>query len=267
VIRMIASKPDFSIDNEFICGPGKHGEVIVNNLIDIEPVTVQNSEDISIMGIDENGTLLLCSTRGTPIAIKLQTPDLGWGSIQAIAFNGYSLYVLDNGLNTRDIYAYEGNALSFNGSPSTLFEQNIPEILQSVIDMTLYQEDLYLLQDNGMLSRCNVGNNFIETTCDIDIGFGKIQFDQVRQVVPYVENTKMDQLFITQPPDPSIYLLDTQGQVVYHFSLAVNLQKQIKPNLNSLLFQPDRPLSAVTVSPTGVIHFAYGHQTYFGELP
>ncbi|MAT41980.1 MAG: hypothetical protein CL609_06535 [Anaerolineaceae bacterium] len=267
VIRMMATKPDFTIDNDFICGPGKHGEVIVSNLVDIEPVTVQNSEDISIMGIDENGVLLLCSTRGTPIAIRLQTPDLGWGNIQAIAFNGYSLFVLDNGINTRDIYAYEGNALSFNGAPATLFEQNIPEILPIVIDMTLYQEDLYLLRDNGMLSRCNVGNNFIETKCNADIGYGRIQLDQVREVVPVIENTQMNQLFITQPPDPSIYLLDTQGQAVYHFSLAVNLQKQIKPNLNSLLFQPERPLSAVTVSPSGTIHFAYGHQTYFGELP
>jgi hypothetical protein len=264
---MSAGKPAYLIDNDFVCGPGKHGEVIVSNLIDIEPIQTQNSLGISIMGIDKNGTLLLCSNRNTPIAIRLKSPDLGWGNIQAMAFNGYYLYVLDNGKNTRDIYGYKSESLAFSKAPESLFEQNIPEVIPALVDMAIYQEDLYLLQNNGMLSRCVIGDNYIETNCDLNIGYGRIQTNQTRQVVSVLENTSLTNLFITQPPDPSIYFLDLGGEVLYHFSLAVNLQKQIMPNHDALVFKPDRPLTAMTISPAGVVHFAYGHQTYFGKLP
>ncbi len=266
VIRMAASKPDYTIDNGFICGPGKHGDLIVNNLVDIQAINAHNSEDIVLLGVDQYGSLLLCSTRGTPIAIKLQPPDLGWGHIQAIDFDGYALYLLDNEERTRDIYLYESNGLSFSEPAISLFEQNIPENLPIAMDMALYEEELYLLQENGMLSRCKLGAG-VETFCESNIGYGKVQPDQGRQVVPVLENTRLQQISITQPPDPSIYLLDAQGQTVYHFSLAMNLQKQIKPNFNGQLFQPASPLSAFTISPSGVVHFAYGHHTYFGELP
>jgi len=267
VIRLISSKPDFMVDNSFSCGPGKHGEIIVENLVDIEPVNTQNSQEVVIMGVDKHGALLLCSTKDSPLAIKLIDPDIGWGNIQAIAYDGYRLYILDTGELSKDIYSIQSNVMAFNQPPQSLFNQNIPENLPSTIDISVYQEDLYLLQGDGSLSRCLVGNDYIETNCDLDIGYGQIKGNQTREVVSTIDGTQLSQLFITQPPDPSIYMLDSINSSVYHFSLAVNMQRQICPNFSDILYPPNNPLTAVTVTTAREIHFAYGNDLYFGELP
>jgi hypothetical protein len=51
--------------------------------------------------------------------------------------------------------------------------------------------------------------------------------------------------------------------------MALNLQQQISPNLSSQANNLDESskLTAFTVNPNGIIHFAYGNLIYFGYLP
>ncbi len=265
VIRMIATRPDYMIDNSFICGPGKYGEVIVEPLIDIEPVNYANKINTSLMGIDSRGNLIMCIPGSDPIAIELKRSDLNWGEIKALAFNGYSLYVLDSGDKNRDIFRYPSNDYAFDQVPESIFSSNIPENLAGSQDISVNQEELFLVHENGQLTRCNLN----QSTCEYNIGYGLILGGKTRESYSMLPGTKISQVNVTLPPDPSIYFLDENNHAIFHFSMALNLQQQISPNLSS---QPNNlddssQLTAFTVNPNGIIHFAYGSQIYFGYLP
>ena len=265
VLRLIATRPDYQVDTSFVCGPGKYGSVILDKLIDIDIISSNNSLNATVLGIDANGNLLLCIPGGQSIGIKLQSPELNWGQITAVSFNEYNLFVLDVNERTRDVYVYASNGLTFNKSPNSLFEENIPENLVEMVDMAIYQENLYILSQSGQLMKCSLG--IAQTICEQNIGYGLILSSQNRQIIENLRGTKFTQLQTTQPPDPSLYFLDELGPAIYHFSLALNMQKQIRADTSGLLFKPEGTITAFTVSSSGIVHFAYGHQLYFGYLP
>ncbi len=265
VIRMIATRPDYVIDNSFVCGPGKFGEVIVDALVDIEPVNYPNKINTTLMGIDTRGNLIMCIPGSDPIAVELKRSDMNWGEIKALAFNGYSLYVLDAGDKTRDIYRYSSNEYAFDQVPESLFSGNIPENLANSLDISVNQEELFLVHASGQLTRCNL-NQF---TCENNIGYGLIVDGKTRENFSVLPGSELSQVTVTLPPDPSIYFLDMNNQAIYHFSMALNLQQQISPNIGGQKTNPDESsqLSAFAVNPNGIIHFAYDNLIYFGYLP
>lgn len=265
VIRMIATRPDYVIDTSFVCGPGKYGDVIVEPLVDIEVVDFANEINTSLMGIDSRGDLILCIPGSDPIAIALEKSDITWGNIKALSFNGFSLYVLDIGETTRDIYRYRSNNFAFDQIPESIFSGNIPENLADSRDISVNQEELFLLHNDSQLTRCNLN----QASCENNIGYGVIVNDKTRENLSVLPNVDFSQIYLTYPPDPSIYILNDNNQTIYHFSLAVNLQKQISPNLTGLqnFNSETNSLTAFAVSPNGIIHFAYGNLVYFGYLP
>ncbi|HZK60884.1 MAG TPA: hypothetical protein VFC41_02330, partial [Anaerovoracaceae bacterium] len=170
VLRLIATRPDYQVDTSFVCGPGKYGSVILDKLIDIDIISSNNSLNAAVLGIDANGNLLLCIPGGQSIGIKLQSPELNWGQITAVSFNEYNLFVLDVNDRTRDVYVYASIGLTFNEAPDSLFEENIPENLVEMVDMAIYQENLYILSQSGQLMKCSLGIG--QTICEQNIGYG-----------------------------------------------------------------------------------------------
>ena len=74
----------------------------------------------------------------------------------------------------------------------------------------------------------------------------------------------------TQPPDPSLYLLDPSSQAIYHFSLRLNYQRQLRPDTDLLLeaSTPEKPATAFTISPDNRITFmALGNQVLYAGMP
>ena len=133
------------------------------------------------------------------------------------------------------------------------------------MDISVNQEELFLVHKDGQLTRCNLN----QLSCDDNIGYGVIMNGATRENFTILPNTQFSQVQITYPPDPSIYFIDDKNQSIYHFSLAVNLQQQISPNISNLPNSLDDSslLTAFAVSPNGIIHFAYGNLLYFGYLP
>lgn len=265
VLRMVATRPDYQVDTTFVCGPGKYGQTVVHELVDIDLISFSNARNATLIGIDRAGSVILCSPGGEPFAITLKTPELGWGHIQAIGFNGYSLYILDIDERTRDLYRLPSDGLSFEGNPESIFSGNTPADLSESADIALYDSQLYVLSNNGNLMECSLNN--VQILCTPNIGYGIIQSGQERKTTQTITGTKFVQIQTTQPPDPSIYFMDQLNGSVYHFSLAMNMQKQIRPDFVSLQSAPQGDLTAFAVSPYGVIHFAFGHALYFGYIP
>ena len=265
VIRLVFTNNDYEVDTSFICGPGNYEQIIVHELVDIESITINNSLNAVVIGIDRGGNLLLCSVNKAPTAIKLNLPEMGWGQIKAIAFNGYSIYILDVDEKTRDLYRLPANGLKFDENPESIFSGNIPENLTNINDMAIYDDQLFLVRNTGELMNCSIGN--AEINCNQSIGYGFILQGQSRSITDVVTGVDFSQVQTTQPPDPSIFFMDRLNSAVYHFSLALNMQKQIRPNFVGAIAKPEGQITAFTVSPYGIIHFAYGHQLFFGYLP
>jgi len=268
VIRMISTNSDYVVDTTFTCGPGKYGDVIVDPLVDIEAVNYANNFNAKLMGIDARGNLILCSQSADPIAIQLKQAEISWGEIKALAFNGYNLFVLDTGDVNRDIYRYPANDYAFDLIPESIFSTNLPENLPGAVDIAVNQEELYLIHKNSELTRCNLLGGRTASTCEDNVGYGVIINGQSRENVNTITGTNFTQIYLTEPPDPSIYFLDENSGSVYHFSLAINLQQLISPNLNKVPnASEESQLTAFAVNPNGIIHFAYGNQIYYGFLP
>ncbi len=265
VLRMVYTNDDFQVDTTFVCGPGNYEQVIVHELVDIESINISNSLQAVIIGIDRGGNLLLCSVNKSPLAFRINPPEMGWGDIKAIAFNDYSVYILDVNEQTRDLYRLPSNGLKFDENPESIFVGNIPENLTLVQDIAIYENELFLLHDSGELMKCTIGQ--AQTSCVPNTGYGFILDGQNRQVSDIVSGVDFTQIQTTQPPDPSVFFMDSRNSAVYHYSLALNMQKQIRPNFIGSISKPDGPITAFTVSPYGLIHFAFGYQLYFGYLP
>lgn len=265
VLRMVYTNDDFQVDTTFVCGPGNYDQVVVHELVDIESINISNSLQAVIIGIDRGGNLLLCSVNKSPLAFRINPPEMGWGDIKAIAFNDYSVYILDVNEQTRDLYRLPSNGLKFDENPESIFVGNIPENLTQVQDIAIYENELFLLHDSGELMKCTIGQ--AQTACIPNTGYGFILDGQNRQVSDIVSGVDFTQIQTTQPPDPSVFFMDSQNSAVYHYSLALNMQKQIRPNFIGSISKPEVPITAFTVSPYGLIHFAFGYQLYFGYLP
>lgn len=265
VLRLIATRPNYEVDTTFECGPGRYEQTVVHELVDIELIAYSNSKNAAIIGIDRAGNLLLCSPAASATAISLKVPEMGWGQIQAIGFNGYSLYILDIDERTRDLYRIPAEGLTFTANPESIFNGNIPDNLSSMEDIALYENELYVLNHSGLLMDCSIGD--VQIICNPNIGYGVIQSGHDRQTSDVIAGAEFTQLQTTQPPDPSLFFMDQLNNSVYHFSLALNMQKQIEPDFLGLSSAPEGNLSAFTISPYGVVHFAFGHQLYFGYIP
>ncbi|HSM23750.1 MAG TPA: hypothetical protein VK856_02700, partial [Anaerolineaceae bacterium] len=268
VIRMIATRSDYVVDTSFVCGPGRHDDVVVDPLIDIEVVNYANNLNTSIMGIDGRGNLILCRLGDNPVGIQLKRADISWGEIEALAFNGFSLYVLDSGEITRDIYRYPVSDYTFDQIPESIFSTNIPENLIGAVDISVNQEELFLLHNNGELTRCNLLGGRTASSCENNIGYGVISDGISRENVDSISGSQFSQIYLTLPPDPSIYFLDDLSGSIYHFSMALNQQQQIKPNMSNVpMYNEEKLLTAFAVSPSGIVQFAYENLIYYGYLP
>jgi hypothetical protein len=74
------------------------------------------------------------------------------------------------------------------------------------------------------------------------------------------------QVRTTQPPDPSLYLLQADTQAIYHFSLRLlTFQRQLRSQ-NPL--SADSPATAFAIRPDGrVIFMALGNRVYYAGMP
>ena len=75
------------------------------------------------------------------------------------------------------------------------------------------------------------------------------------------------QMETTQAPDPSLYILDTSGQAIYHFSLRLNLQKLLRPEGGTYTSLPNTAPTAFTITSDRVALFAYDNLVYSANLP
>ncbi len=266
VIRLVYTRQGYEVDTQFTCGPGQMGAMVVGKLVDLYPLTPGNQFEASVMAVDEFGNLLFCSQSKGVSALTLTPPDAGWGSITAITYDQNVLYVLDKVGNA--VWRYDGVDFNFFNAPHLFFDKDIPN-LSNAIDLAVYQDDLFVLHSDGHMTMCSFSSfDFSPTRCNDPYPYKKsMGSDQVNEI-DRIDGVYFTHMQATQPPEPSLFMLDENSKSIYHFSLVLNLQKRMLPDLESVSgLSANQPLSAYTVTPNRNLVLIFGTQVYTAELP
>lgn len=263
ILRLFLTGPGYELDKQFKCGPGPSGSLQVGSLVDMV-ILPPNNRNATVLAMDANGVLLYCIPGTPPYSTILTPPDAGWGKAVGIAFSSDTLFVLD--VLSNAVWAYDGKNAEFGNPPRLFFDKETPS-LNNVIDLAFYGDDLYLLRDSGNITQCTQSNvAFSPTRCKDPAVFGDPRPGHEPNPAVFSDAT-FSQIITTQPPDPSFYMLDTKHQGVYHFSLLLNFQRQLRASTTTDVHLPNAAPTAFTVSPTRQVVLAFGNQVYYALLP
>ena len=106
VFRLVYTRPGYEVDNQFVCGPGVIGGLIIGTLVDIAAAPVGNNFNAAVIGVDEFGNILYCRRiQGIPLQAPCRR-RMRWLTIKAISVDNSSMLVLDTGSNA--VWRYEG---------------------------------------------------------------------------------------------------------------------------------------------------------------
>jgi hypothetical protein len=256
VIRAIMTGRGYEIDPNFQCGP-TYGPVDVGPLVDIVELPPGSFEDASLLAMDSNGNLLYCVVGSQPYSAAMAPPNAGFGEPIAMTLDRSDLYILDPKVNAVWIYWN----LEVSQQPRLYFGNDIPK-MDDVIDLAVYNADLYLLHADGHITKCMYsGLAESPTRCDDPYPYSDNRPGKIHG--PTIEDTVFSHIYFFSFPDRSIYLLDPQNQAIFYFSVLLNLQSQ---------YQPKEPLAdgdatAFAISPNRTAFLAIGNNIYYAAMP
>ena len=268
ILRLYRTDQGFVYDPEFNCNPGRLGAVNIGPLLDLVVLPANSQGKATVMGIDSVGNLLYCVPGGKPFSKSLTPPETtdanapGWGKITSLDLYEEILYVLDT--SKKSIYYFVGDGGVFADAPHLFFNQDIPPEISDGMDMSMIGQDMYLLHRKGTVARCT---------------FRTYSFSQTRFVYPapyldfdgkttdYVGHT-FTQIQTTQPPDPSVYFLDTKEGAIYRMGLGLTFDRKLMMDELSSEYRPPRSdVTAFTISSGRTIILAFGNEVFYGQVP
>jgi hypothetical protein len=269
VWRALRTTRGYEIDSNFACGPSLPGVLTVGPLIDIAPIPKGSELEGALLAMDGAGNLLQCAPGEQPLASSLAPPPAGWGTPSGFALDSGNLYVMDPHPQKNAVWAYWGG--DFTSQPQLFFAEDVPP-MADVVDLAVDKRDLYMLHADGHITLCTFSELGVSPTrCADPVPYTDSRPGHEGQ--PFKPDHAFTQILTTQPPDPSLYLLESQAQAIYHFSLRLlNLQKQMRPvtlrpqGVN--LSFPDDPATSFALSPDGRVAFmALGNQVFYAGTP
>jgi hypothetical protein len=253
VTRAILTGHGYERDPNFMCT----GSPTIGPIVDISPLPKGNNLKATILAMDANANLLYCIPGSLPVANSPAPPQTNWGGPTVFTYDSGDLYVLDPPSNAVWIY----RNIDLSREPRLFFSSQVP-YMPDVIDMAVNNNDLYLLHSDGHITTCTYSAiQESPTRCQDPTTYYDSRVG--RQNVPIIHDAPFSQILYTQPPDPSIYLLDPVNQAIYHFSLRLTFQRQFR----SLIDLGEGEATAFTISPNRLVFMAIGSRVYYAELP
>lgn len=268
VLRVVLAGNRYEQQTSFVCGPGKtKSGLIISQLVDVVALPPGNRHNAAVVSIDTTGNLLFCGpSLPEPVAEPLPPPSSQWGRITALSRQLNDLYILDTGPNTRAVWRYRPTDEGYTDQPTFFFAQQVPE-LETVVDMAVQQDELYLLHQNGQMTTCTYSAfEDIPTRCTAPAPYGDERPGNEAQPLTLPE-AHLIQLQTAQVTEPSIYALDSKAPSIYHLSLRLNLNRQFRTLLYPDFPLPNQPATAFTVSASKQLFVAFGNQVFITQLP
>ena len=264
VIRAFMTNQGYQVDSSFKCDPGQYDTIIVGALVDLEALPMSNVYNARVLAMDGKGNLLYCGL-ADPVAVSLVPPQLGWRNISAFSLDsdGKNLYVLDPAANA--VWQYTGAFGKFPDLPTIFFGEQVPQNMNTAIDLAANNADLYMLFQDGHVTSCPLTRfAVVPMRCADPATF--VDTRPERQPGPKINDAIFTQMTFASAPDPSIYLLEPLTRAIYRFSPRSNsleLRGQFRGTMeqNNTLF--DGPATSMTISPNRYAFFSVGNQVYF----
>ncbi len=256
VLHAIMTARGYELDPTFQCGP-TNGPVIVGPLVDIAELPPGAYENATILGIDANGNLLYCVVGSAPYSATLAPPNTGLGKPIGISLDRGDLFVLDPQVNA--VWMYTNMEVS---QPPHLFFGDVIPPMQDVIDMVVYNDDLYLLHADGHTTKCTY-SGMIQSPTRCDDPFPYSDNRPGRSHGPVLEDAIFSQISYATFPERSIFYLEPKDQAIFYFSVLLTMQYQ---------YQPKTPLAAgdatgFAISPNRIAFLAVGNNVYYAAMP
>jgi hypothetical protein len=256
-----------SLDNAFKCQPGTYGGYEVGTLVDVIALPKVNALNATALGVDANGRLLYCAPNQVPQAIPLpDLPNTNWKRVTSFALDSGNLYVLD--AESRSVWVFRGKDSTFIDTPYFYFGNEIPNTIDSAIDLAVSSDDLYLLHADGHLSTCRF-SRIAEVPTRCQDPAPRVDNYPAHQGIDIFGQANFTQMAITNQPNAVILVLSSEDQSVFRFSpRSFELQNQIKSHTGKANPFQSGSVGALAVSPNYVLYLAIGDQVYFAtNLP
>ena len=258
VFHAIYTGQGYSLDKNFFCGPVT-AYVVVGPLVDITLLPKGNDLDSAILGLDKEGNIIGCNPgNDAPYIEKLGIPDVGWGVSTNLTVDNTNLYVLDTEKNAVWIY---WSTAGYKSTPTPFFGESSPN-LNDAVDMVVHDGDLFVLHQNGIITKCTFSQiNASPSYCEDPALITDPRPGYDRSAT--MDDSVFSKIQLLPPPDASIYLLDSQQNTMFHFSLRLRYLDRLMPK------EPlkGNPATAFAVSTTRMIYLALGDQVYYAPLP
>jgi hypothetical protein len=259
VLHAVRTNQGYDVDPEFQCTPGVYEKAAVGGLVDILVLNSKVYAGANLLGIDAAGNLLYCANRGAAYGVPLPAPGLGWKSIAAATLDTDSsiLYVLDPAGNAVWSYFWVKNKFD---DPNMFFGAQVPQGMNTAIDLAARGEDLYLLFNDGHVTTCVGGGRCVDPALFDDPRAGHHSGATLSDAV-------FSQMLFAGPSDPSLYMLASWTKAVYRFSISpdkvLSLQSQFQANAEQRNSFFSSPVTAMAISPNRYIFLSVENQVYF----
>lgn len=258
VIRAFLTGRGFEIDTEFKCQSFGNSVYSIGPLIDIAVLPSNNSLEADIFAMDGDGNALYCKDDGSPaVAQSIAPPASNWGEPRSFVLDSGALYVLDP--QTNAVWIYSGEDYAYVTPPRLFFDEDVPQ-MAGVIDFAVDLDDLYMLYEDGHMTTCTFGFAGQPTKCVDPAPFTDPRPGRESSLT--VDGALFTQLRFSPPPDPSIYLLDTAGGGIHHYSLRLTYQRQYRPETDI-----DGDITAFAISSGRMVFLAYGNEVFWAVMP
>ena len=264
ILRATLTNQGYEVDPTFKCEPGLYDTTVVGALVDLVTLPSTNFYNANILAMDSKGNLLYCGV-AKPAAVTLVPPQLGWRSIDAFSLDsdGNNLYVLDPGGNA--VWQYSGNASQFTDLPAMYFGEQVPQNMNTAMDLAINASDLYLLFQDGHVTSCPLTRLDVSPMhCADPATF--VDTRPERQPGPRINDAIFTQMSFASIPDPSLYMLEPLTRAIYRFSPRPNsleLRGEFRASMEQTNTLFNGPATAMTIGPNRYIFFSVGNQVYF----
>ncbi len=256
VLHAVLTTRGYEMDPTFQCGPTS-GPITVGPLVDIAELPPGAYENASVLGMDANGNLLYCVIGSQPYSATLAPPNTGLGQPVGMSLDRNDLYVLDPSVNAVWIY----RNLEVSQPPRLFFGDEVPP-MQDVIDLEVYNDDLYMLHSDGHTTKCTYSAMAESPTQCVD-PYPYSDNRPGRIHGPVVEDTAFSQIDYISFPERSIFFLDPPHQAIYYFSVLLTLQHQYQP----ITKLAEGDATAFSISANRIAFLAIGDNVYYAAIP
>ena len=259
VLHARLTSQGYKPDPSFKCAPTIEEDKLSGPIIDIERWPNGLAPEAEIIAMDASGNLLFCDPEKSPVPGMLYAPPSSrMENLVGMTINQGDVYILDPFSNA--VWIYWNGALG--EEPELFFDVEIPQ-LEDVIDITVNNNELYMLHEDGNITLCVYsGIGVAPTRCSQP---AYIDFRSGRENQPMELERGYSQVTYNPPPDPSLYLLEPASQSINHFSLRnLAFQKQYLP-LQKLQVGEATAFTLDPIKRQFVL--AVGDKLYYGIIP